>query len=100
MVATSTLQNARLFVQVNMDRVEMCAVAGGEAAVRIDGAAGRPLAIDFSHGPIDFANVERQILRAALDHTNGNVVQAASLLGLSRDTMRYRVDKFGLGATR
>jgi transcriptional regulator of acetoin/glycerol metabolism len=40
--------------------------------------------------------VERDLLMRALNHTDWNVTQAARLLGLSRDTMRYRIDKFGL----
>ncbi|MBK5106152.1 MAG: helix-turn-helix domain-containing protein [Burkholderiales bacterium] len=40
--------------------------------------------------------MERDLLLRALSHTSWNVTHAARLLGLSRDTMRYRIDKFGL----
>jgi DNA-binding NtrC family response regulator len=40
--------------------------------------------------------VERDLLIQALKTTSWNVTQAAKLLGLSRDTMRYRIEKYGL----
>jgi DNA-binding NtrC family response regulator len=45
---------------------------------------------------LQLAAVERDLLLRALDHTRWNVTHAARLLGLSRDTMRYRIDKFSL----
>jgi two-component system, NtrC family, response regulator AtoC len=32
----------------------------------------------------------------ALERTSGNVSRAARELGISRDTLRYRIDKYGL----
>ena len=40
--------------------------------------------------------VEREFILAALEKAHSNVTKAASLLGLSRDTLRYRISKFGL----
>jgi DNA-binding NtrC family response regulator len=40
--------------------------------------------------------IERQTLVEALQRTGWNVSGAARLLGVSRDTLRYRIDKFGL----
>ncbi len=45
---------------------------------------------------IDLDAVERDLIRQALGRTEGNKSQAARLLGLSRDTFRYRVEKFEL----
>ena len=36
--------------------------------------------------------IERKFIRAALDRCNGNQVQAAALLHISRDQLRYRLD--------
>jgi DNA-binding NtrC family response regulator len=47
---------------------------------------------------LELAAVERDLLQRALEHTRWNVTHAARLLGLSRDTMRYRIDKFSLTA--
>jgi transcriptional regulator with GAF, ATPase, and Fis domain len=45
---------------------------------------------------IDLAEIERDLIRQALERTKGNRTQAAKLLGLSRDTLRYRLEKFQL----
>jgi two-component system response regulator AtoC len=42
------------------------------------------------------AQVERDLLRQALERTGWNVTQAARILGITRDTLRYRIDKHGL----
>jgi two-component system response regulator AtoC len=41
--------------------------------------------------------VEREFVRQALELTGGNQTRSARLLGLTRDELRYRVKKFGLG---
>ena len=43
-------------------------------------------------------DIERRALLDALRETGWNVSRAARLLGVSRDTLRYRIDKFGLSA--
>jgi DNA-binding NtrC family response regulator len=40
--------------------------------------------------------MERDVLLRALQRTAGNVSRAARDLGISRDTMRYRMTKYGL----
>ena len=40
--------------------------------------------------------VERELIKRALAETGGNQVQAAKLLGITRATLRKRVDKFGI----
>src|SRR5690606_12621204 len=40
--------------------------------------------------------VEMHLLRQALERTNHNQVQAAQLLHVSRDRLRYRLQKYGL----
>jgi two-component system nitrogen regulation response regulator GlnG len=44
-------------------------------------------------------HLDRLLLRMALRHTGGNQVQAARLLGISRQTLRSKTREFGLGAT-
>jgi two-component system response regulator AtoC len=39
---------------------------------------------------------EHRVLAAALEQTNGNVTAAARLLGVSRQTLRYRLEKHGI----
>ncbi|MHB8521736.1 MAG: sigma-54-dependent transcriptional regulator [Limisphaerales bacterium] len=40
--------------------------------------------------------IERELIINALGETNGNQVQAAKLLGITRATLRKRIDKFGI----
>ncbi len=40
--------------------------------------------------------MERQALVHALQLSDGNVTRAARELGISRDTLRYRIEKLGL----
>jgi two-component system response regulator HydG len=40
---------------------------------------------------------ERELIRKALERTAGNVTQAARVLGLSRRTLQYRIEKHGIG---
>ncbi|HTU02548.1 MAG TPA: sigma-54 dependent transcriptional regulator [Candidatus Sulfotelmatobacter sp.] len=48
-----------------------------------------------SHG-VNLEEVERQLVRQALESTEGNQVRAARLLGISRDALRTRMKRFGL----
>ena len=45
---------------------------------------------------IDLDGLEQQLVRQALEKTGGNVSKAAKLLGVSRDTLRYRMEKYQL----
>jgi transcriptional regulator with AAA-type ATPase domain len=40
--------------------------------------------------------VEKFLIQKALSETGGNQVQAAKLLGISRNTLRHRIDKYRL----
>jgi DNA-binding NtrC family response regulator len=75
---------------------EVLGLASGTpvAAVR-DGVA-----VDFSAGPIHLEAVERALIEQALRHAGWNRARAAELLGLSRETLRYRIEKFRLAPER
>ncbi|MBI2829197.1 MAG: sigma-54-dependent Fis family transcriptional regulator [Acidobacteria bacterium] len=49
---------------------------------------------------LNLAEVERQLLAQALERAGGNQTQAAQLLGINRDQVRYRIEKFGLPTAR
>jgi DNA-binding NtrC family response regulator len=48
---------------------------------------------------VDLEEVERQLVVQALERANNNQTKAAELLGLNRDQVRYRMEKFGLRQT-
>ena len=56
--------------------------------------------VDFAAGPINLEAVERALLEQALIHCGWNRTRAADLLGLTKETLRYRIEKFGLGPER
>ena len=47
-------------------------------------------------GTLSLDTMERKIVAEALERSNYNVTAAARLLGTSRETLRYRVNKYGL----
>jgi DNA-binding NtrC family response regulator len=62
---------------------------------RPDTSAGMELAA----GGTNLEQLERGLVIQALERTQWNQTQAASLLGLNRDQIRYRIEKFGLTRT-
>ena len=46
---------------------------------------------------LDLEEAEKSLILQALERASGNKSKAARLLGVSRDTLRYRLEKHGLG---
>ena len=57
---------------------------------------------DFELPPtgVDLEKLERSLVIQALKRCHGNQTRAGGLLGLNRDQIRYRIEKFGLNATQ
>ena len=69
-------------------------IGPGVFAGLLGGVAEEPVPTEgfrLPEGGIDLAELERDLIRQALERTEGNRTQAARLLGLSRDTLRYRL---------
>ena len=49
-------------------------------------------------GGVRLEELEMNLIRQALEQARGNKTRAAELLGLTRDTLRYRVEKYALSA--
>ena len=60
--------------------------------------AGGPVSQEFKLPPagIRLDELERGLVEQALARAGGNQTRAAALLGLNRDQVRYRIEKFGL----
>lgn len=67
---------------------------GGQPATSRSGAA-KVAAVSLPVNGLRLEDVERDLVRQALESTGGNQVHAARLLGISRDALRSRMKKFG-----
>lgn len=58
----------------------------------------RKLNGEHPHGVYDMviANVEKSLLTAMLARANGNQTQAADMLGLNRNTLRIKLQKYNI----
>ncbi len=54
----------------------------------------RTITVDFSGDGPKLDEIENEIIRAALEYSDHNLSRAARVLGISRDAIRYRLDKF------
>jgi two-component system NtrC family response regulator len=77
-----------------LDRRARRADATSTGTLQID--AEGSIAVIFPPQGLALDQVEQAFIQAALQHVGGNVSQAAALLHMSRDTLRYRIDKYGL----
>jgi two-component system response regulator AtoC len=73
--------------------LDPAAPARGRIAAGPSGA----VVVELPEGGLSLEAVERALLTAALSRAGRNQSAAARLLGVSRDTLRYRMEKFGLG---
>ena len=51
-------------------------------------------------GGVVLEHLEKDLVRQALERSGGNQTRAARMLGLNRDQIRYRIEKFGLRPAR
>ena len=52
--------------------------------------------VQLAAAGMNLENLERDLVAQALERTEWNQTRAAALLGLNRDQIRYRIEKFGL----
>jgi DNA-binding NtrC family response regulator len=64
------------------------------ALATVTAAAGVPFELP-AHG-VNLEALEQSLVTQALDRCGGNQTRAAALLGMNRDQIRYRVEKYGL----
>ena len=55
--------------------------------------------VELPAGGIDLEQLERSLVVQALERTGWNQTRAAALLGVNRDQIRYRIEKFKLEKT-
>jgi len=77
---------------LSIDRRSERQKAAENGGLRIDSEG--QISGEFPAEGLELDMIEVQLIRIALEHTGGNITQAASLLHISRDTLRYRIEKF------
>ena len=50
----------------------------------------------FVGGPISADDIEKNLIIAAVQETNGNISRAAKLIGMTRSGLRYRIERYQL----
>ena len=70
--------------------------AAAGTAAGTAGTAGAPAVPDIPDEGLSLEAVERELIRRALAKAGGNQTRAARLLGISRQTLIYRLQKYGL----
>lgn len=72
---------------------------GGSELRAVPGATRRASSdatFDLPVEGIDLDQLERRLVEQALQRTAGNKTRAGALLGLTRDQVRYRMQKYGM----
>jgi transcriptional regulator with PAS, ATPase and Fis domain len=93
----NTMERVVLFSDRDPVGVEELGIApGATASARVALVPSGEVQIDFPEGGLSLETVEKALLLLALEKASGNVSAAARLLGITRDTLRYRMEKFGL----
>ena len=88
--------NVRELRNVMEQAVLMCGSGGVTARdLPIQGADGVVDGPAWSDADLNLERMERHLVELALSRTQHNVTQAAKLLGVSRDTLRYRLERLG-----
>ena len=86
----NAVERAMLMTDGNELRLEHFPLGGGLAAMKLGDGVALPAA------GIDLEQLERSLVLQALERSGWNQTRAAALLGLNRDQIRYRIEKFKL----
>ena len=88
----------RVMVLEDSNWVQPSSLQLGDAARTFPMILEPALASEPAAAPSDVTleEAERNMLVKALDKANGNQTRAAVLLGISRDTLRYKIKKYSL----
>ncbi len=83
-----------------IERAVLLAAAGDLSAadlgLQLPPAATRPPAVERAESPVSLDDAMREHLVDVLGQTSWNISRTAALLGISRNTLRARMDKYGL----
>jgi DNA-binding NtrC family response regulator len=96
----NTLDRAVLFTEGDViDRNALGLPAAASSPVRVQVGPGGRFEVEIPECGFQFEDLERTLLVKALKKSGGSQSGAARLLGMTRDTLRYRMEKFGIDAS-
>ena len=90
----NTMERVALLTEAPVVTEELLGLPDGGSIPEADATAPDPAVLPTLAAVVD--NAERAHLQEALDATGWNVTRAAARLGISRNTIRYRIEKHGL----
>jgi DNA-binding NtrC family response regulator len=93
-LATSPLAELRNVIERVMLLLDKEWIAAGDLAGLAAAAPGSPFRLPAAG--VNLEEVQRALLVQALEHSHGNQTHAGQFLGINRDQVRYRIEKFGL----
>ncbi len=95
-----TIERAVLLHGGPLVRAEQLGLGEGRGTPTVAVHPGSAVQVDFSAGGIVLDEVERQLILGALQAAEWNRGRAAQLLGISKETLRYRIEKYRLESQR
>ena len=98
MMKKSTIDHLQNLVEVNETAIEQWLkerVRDGKTVAEIGDCLAQ---VVLNLHPNLQDKIEKFLVRKALTETKGNQVQAAKLLGISRNTLRNRIEKYNLSS--
>lgn len=94
---SNCIEQAVLMAQDTVIETKLLALCSMTSLGNDDTASGKLVtSIKLPGSGFDLEALESQLVEQALEKTRGNVTKAAKLLGLTRDTLRYRMEKHGI----
>jgi PAS domain S-box-containing protein len=83
-------------MQIISDGAKPMLALAERATAAEDGNGGSPMADNNAPFEVSLEEAEKNLVRKALERAGGNQTRAAVLLGVTRDTLRYKMKKFNL----
>ena len=95
-MTSGCIHRARPPFRLRIVHFETPALRNRDGAEKPEKVSGSNFGLPASDAGLNLVEAERELLLRALAQAEGDVSQAARLLGVSRDTVRYRIEKYGL----
>jgi len=89
---SNCIERAMIFIESDTIESESLTISNQFGRLPLDGTQ----QFTIPPGGISLEDVERQLITSALKQAGNNKSKAARLIGLTRDTLRYRLEKYDL----